>query len=276
MKSLRNTDITTICGAAIALVGLFFGFKLEGIQLYEMGQISAALVVFCGTAGAVLISMPWRQTEQALRILPNMFQHIDDGPAAVIEKLVDLARASRQSGLLSIEQEVEAIEDPFFRKAMRLAVDSVGTEVMESVLDSDVAGLKAQSESAAVFYETAGGYAPTLGMAGAAIGLIQVMKHLEHIDQVGMGVAAAFVATIYGVLLANLVLLPIATKIRARTDHRAQICALIREGSLMIAAGANPSVIRLKLAALAQIAEEADAPSGARIRAAKPASFSVR
>jgi chemotaxis protein MotA len=276
MKSLRNTDLTTVCGVAIALVGLFFGFKLEGIQFYEVGQISAALVVFCGTAGAVLISMPWRQTEQALRILPAMFQHIDEGAESVIETLVDLARGSRQAGLLSIEQKVEAIEDSFFRKAMRLAVDSVGAEVMESVLDSDVAGLKAQSESAALFYETAGGYAPTLGMAGAAIGLIQVMKHLEHIDQVGMGVAAAFVATIYGVLLANLVLLPIATKIRARTEQRSQICALIREGSLMIAAGSNPSVIRLKLEALAQIPEMTDAAPAARVPAGRPASFSIR
>jgi chemotaxis protein MotA len=93
-------------------------------------------------------------------------------------------------------------------------------------------------------------------MAGAAIGLIQVMKHLEHIDQVGMGVAAAFVATIYGVLLANLILLPIATKIRARAEHRTHICGLIREGALSIAAGLNPSVIRLKLEALAQIGEQ--------------------
>jgi chemotaxis protein MotA len=275
MKSLRKTDLTTVSGVIIALAGLFFGFRLEGIQLYEMGQLTAALVVFCGTAGAVLISMPWRQTKQALRLLPDMFQHASETPAEVIDHIVDYARAVRQGGLLSIEQKVEAIDDLFFRKAMRLAVDSVGAEVMESVLDSDVAGLKAQSESAAVFYETAGGYAPTLGMAGAAIGLIQVMKHLEHIDQVGMGVAAAFVATIYGVLLANLVLLPIATKIRARTDHRAQICALIREGSLMIGAGANPSVIRLKLEALAQIAEKSEGPRS-RAQARNPLSVSAR
>lgn len=275
MKSLRRTDLTTVSGVIIAVIGLVFGFKLEGIQLYEVGQLTAALVVFCGTAGAVLISMPWRQTEQALKMIPGMFQHVTEGPANIIDQIVDYARAARQSGVLSIEQKVEAIEDPFFRKAMRLAVDSVGAEVMESVLDSDITGLKVQSESAAVFYETAGGYAPTLGMAGAAIGLIQVMKHLEHIDQVGMGVAAAFVATIYGVLLANLVLLPIATKIRARTDHRAQICALVREGSLMIAAGANPSVIRLKLEALAQIAERPEAPRS-RAHARNPLSVSAR
>jgi chemotaxis protein MotA len=275
MKSLRKTDLTTVSGVIIALVGLVFGFKLEGIQLYEVGQLTAALIVFCGTAGAVLISMPWRQTEQALKMIPSMFQHMNDEFPEISHRIVELARAARQGGLLSIEQKVEAIEDPFFRKSMRLAIDSVGAEVMGSVLDADVSGLKAQSESSAVFYETAGGYAPTLGMAGAAIGLIQVMKHLEHIDQVGMGVAAAFVATIYGVLLANLVLLPIATKIRARTDHRVQICTLIREGALMIAAGANPSVIRLKLEALAQIVEETDVRLS-RTRTGNPLSVSAR
>ncbi len=275
MKVLRKTDLTTVIGGAMAVAGIFWGFRLEGIQLYEIGQLTAALVVFCGTAGAVLISMPWRQTQQALRMLPEMLQQAHEGPAEIIGRIVEYARATRQNGLLSIEQKVESIEDPFFRKAMRLAIDSVGIEVMESVLDSDVTGLRAQSESAAVFYETAGGYAPTLGMAGAAIGLIQVMKHLEHIDQVGMGVAAAFVATIYGVLLANLILLPIATKIRARTEYRVQVCTLIRQGSVMIAGGANPSVIRLKLEALAQIAESAESAS-VRRQAGKPLPAAAR
>lgn len=274
MKLLRRTDLATISGLIIALVGLFFGFKLEGIQLYDVSQLTAALVVFCGTAGAVLISMPWRQTEQALKLFPSMFQSSGERDGDVIHQVVEYARIARQGGLLSIEKKVEALQDAFFRKAMRLAVDSVGTEVMEAVLDSDVAGYKAQSEGAAVFYETAAGYAPTLGMAGAAIGLIQVMKHLEHIDQVGIGVAAAFVATIYGVLLANLVLLPIATKIRARADHRVYICGMIREGSLMVANGANPSVIRLKLEALAQIGEETKAPRATANRQ-KPLSLPV-
>jgi chemotaxis protein MotA len=256
MKALRETDFATVSGAIVALIGIFFGFKLEGIHLVDIGQLSAGLVVFCGTAGAVLISMPWKQTEQALKMIPSMLRSPYERDSNVIDHVFEYARGARQGGLLSLEHKVESIEDPFFRKAMRLAIDAVGREVMEAVLDSEVAGLKSQAESAAVFYETAAGYAPTMGMAGAAIGLIQVMKHLEHIDQVGIGVAAAFVATIYGVLLANLVLLPVAAKIRARTDYRLHICGLIREGALSMAAGLNPSVIRLKLEALAQISEQ--------------------
>jgi chemotaxis protein MotA len=256
MKLLRETDFGTLVGATVALVGIVFGFRLEGIHLVDIGQLTAALVVFCGTAGAVLISMPWRQTEQALKMIPGMLRNPDERDGIVINRVLEYARGARQGGLLSLEKRVEAIEDPFFRKAMRLAVDGVGSEVMGTVLDSDIAGFKLQSENAALVYETAAGYAPTMGMAGAAIELIQVMKHLEQIDQVGMGVAAAFVATIYGVLLANLVLLPIATKIRARAEYRNHICGLVREGALSIAAGLNPSVIRLKLEALAQIGEK--------------------
>jgi chemotaxis protein MotA len=266
MKILRETDLATVSGAILALGGVFFGLRLEGIHLYDMGQLTAALIVFCGTAGAVLISMPWRQTQQALKVLPSMFFGSSERDSEVIDRVIEYARGARQGGLLSLEQKVESIEDLFFRKAMRLVVDAVGAEVMETVLESDVAGFKTQSESAAVFYETAAGYAPTLGMAGAAIGLIQVMKHLEHIDEVGMGVAAAFVATIYGVLLANLFLLPVATKIRARAEYRVHICGLIREGSLSIAAGVNPSVIRLKLEALAQISEQTAVRSAAVTR----------
>ena len=178
MKLLRTLDLATVSGVIIALLGIVFGFRLEGIQLYEVGQLTAALVVFCGTAGAVLISMPWRQTEHALKALPGMLRSTGEDASDVIDSIAEYARGSRQNGLLSLEQRVESIEDPFFRKAMRLAIDAVGSGVMESVLESDLAGFKSQSESAAVFYETAAGYAPTLGMAGAAIGLIQVMKHM--------------------------------------------------------------------------------------------------
>jgi chemotaxis protein MotA len=265
MKQSRGTDLATVGGLIIAAMGLFLGLRLEGIEIADVGQATAALIVLCGTAGAVLISMPLTQTTRALQMLPAMFRNPVERETEVIEEIVRYARAARIRGLLSLERETEKIADPFFRRGMRMAVDSVGTETIESVLDFDISGLKTQAESAAVFYETAAGYAPTLGVAGAALGLVQVMKHIEHVEQVGMGVAAAFVATIYGVLLANLVFLPIATKIRARAESRVRICGILREGVLSIATGVNPALIRLKLGALAQIHEEK--PSRSALRA---------
>lgn len=256
MDILRKADVATIGGLMIATAGLLFGLHFEGIQLSDIGQPTAALIVFCGTMGAVLISMPLQQTIAALKVIPEMLRNPEDRATDVIDNVIGYARIARQRGLLSLEHEVDEETDPLLRRGIRLAVDAVGAETVEMVLDSEIAGVRAHAESTALFYETAAGYAPTLGVAGAAIGLVQVMKHLEHLEQVGMGVAAAFVATIYGVLLANLLLLPIATKIRARSESRIRICGLIREGVLSIASGVNPTLLRMKLEALAQIEEQ--------------------
>jgi chemotaxis protein MotA len=248
-------DIATVAGVSIGAIGLVAGLWLEGIHLYDLTQLTAIFIVFFGTAGAVLISMPLEQTKKALQILPGMIRNPEQPDRAVIEQLLKFSKAARLYGLLSLEKEAQSLADPYFRNAMQLAMDAVSADAIRSVLDAEVVGLRAQAEGSAAFYETAGGYAPTLGMAGAAIGLIQVMKHLEHIDQVGMGVAAAFVATIYGVLLANLVLLPVATKIRARVELRVRTCGLIQEGVLSIKSGVSPTLIRLRLEGLAQLTE---------------------
>ena len=267
MSVARKADAATIAGLFIAAAGLLLGLHFEGIQLYDVGQLTAGLIVVCGTVGAVLISMPMHQTRKALKMIPAMLHSTIKRDEDVIASVIGYSRVARQRGLVALEQEAAEADDPFLRRAILLASDGVGVEAMKHVLEAEISGLKAQAESAALFYETAAGYAPTLGVAGAAIGLVQVMKHLDHLEQVGMGVASAFVATIYGVLLANLVLLPIATKIRARADARMRACALIRDGMLSIAMGLNPSVIRMKLEALAQIPESAPARP-ARVRTA--------
>lgn len=264
MKVAAKTDFATLAGALLAATAFLFGMRAEGIRWYDVSQLTAALIVFAGTAGAVLISIPLEQTRLALSMLPLMLKRSGDQDRQLIEMLVSLARAARSKGVISLEHDVEKIEDPFLRKALRLAVDGVGKETIETLLDADVQGLKAQSDTAAAFYETAAGYAPSLGMAGAAIGLIEVMKHLNNIEQVGSGVAAAFVATIYGVLLANLLLLPISTKIRSQAETRIRLCTLVREGTLAIASGMNPLLIRLKLEALAQLHTEE--PRKSRVR----------
>lgn len=248
--------MATIGGLMIAAAGLLLGLHFEGIGFNDIGQLTAALIVFCGTLGAVLISMPLEQTVMAVRSVPAMLRMPVQRDTDVIETVIEYARIARQRGMLALDQELNDDIDPVLRRGLRMTVDSVGVETIKTVLDAELAGISSQAETVAAVYETAAGYAPTLGVAGAAIGLIQVMKHLEHLEQVGMGVAAAFVATIYGVLLANLVLLPIATKVRARADLRIRACSLMREGVLSIGAGLNPTLIRMKLEALAQIAEQ--------------------
>lgn len=253
---MQKADVATICGIFIAAAGLLFGLHFEGIGLNDVGQSTAACIVFCGTLGALLISMPLEQILNAFRLLPAMLRNPISRETDTIETVIRYARLARQRGILSLEHEISDEEDPLLRRGLRMAVDAVGPETIKNVLESEIGGLRGQAEASAAVFETAAGYAPTLGVAGAALGLVQVMKHLEHLEQVGMGVAAAFVATIYGVLLANLVLLPVATKIRSRCDARVRICGLVREGVLSIASGLNPTLIRLKLEALAQIEEQ--------------------
>jgi chemotaxis protein MotA len=256
MKNLHRADVATVGGLMIAATGLLLGLHFEGIGLNDIGQLTAGLIVFCGTLGAVLISVPLKQVTEALKALPAMLKMTLQRDEDVIETVIGLSRAARQRGLLKLEEELNEDTDPVLRRGLRMTIDAVGVETIRTVLDTEVAGIQQRAQSIAEVYETAAGYAPTLGVAGAAIGLIQVMKHLEHLEQVGMGVAAAFVATIYGVLLANLVLLPVATKIRARAELRMRACGLMREGILSIAAGLNPTLIRMKLEALAQIEEQ--------------------
>ncbi len=268
MKVAARTDFATLAGAVLAVTAFCVGMWSEGIRWYDVSQLTAALIVFAGTAGAVLISIPFAQTQLALRMLPSVLRQSLDRDRVIIDTLVTLSRSARARGVVSLEQETKKVSDPFLQKALQLAADAVSTDLIESLLDSDVDGLRNQSDRAAAFYETAAGYAPSLGMAGAAIGLIQVMKHLDSIEKVGAGVSAAFVATIYGVLLANLLLLPIASKIRAQAEDRIRICKLVREGVLGIASGLNPLLLRTKLEALAQLEKPQNRKSGARKMAA--------
>jgi chemotaxis protein MotA len=262
MNMFRRTDRATLAGLTIAFLGLLAGMRLEGIQLYEVTQISAALIVFCGTLGAVLMSAPSLQCKKALRLLPSMFWHGSTETAAnTCDLVLKYARAARSRSLVSLEKEVESITIPFFRKGMRLAVDGVDSHTIKDILETDIAGTTAESEAAATLYEAAAGYAPTFGIAGAAIGLVQVMKHLDNIEQVGSGVAAAFVATIYGILLANLVLLPIASKIRARSEAQITVYRSLLEGVLQIAAGSNPTLIQQRLEPLTQTRNETSKPA---------------
>jgi chemotaxis protein MotA len=269
MRNLERTDVSTIGGIIVAAAGLFAGVRIEGIHLYEIAQLSPALVVLCGTVGAVSISTPLVQIKRALKILPAIFQNPLDRDNEIVEEVIKYARVARLKGLVSLEKEAPSISDPLLRKAMQLAVDAVDSGALESVLESEITGYTTEAEGAAAVYEVAAGYAPTLGIAGAAIGLVQVMKHLDHIDQVGAGVAAAFTATIYGVLLANLILLPIATKIRARAGFRIRTCSLVKEGVLSIVAGLNPTLIRLKLQGLAQMNEAKQSSAAVRIMPVK-------
>jgi len=242
-----GVDFATILGIAVGIGAIVGGLLIEGGKLKDILQFTAAMIVGGGTAGAVMISTPYRVLTSALRRLKSVF--FDSAPplGVLMDEIIGYATKARKSGLVSLEDVAYTIEDPFLQKALNLAVDGTDLQEIRKMLELEIALHEQQLDAEAKVFETAGGYAPTIGIIGAVMGLIQVMKNLANIDEVGHGIAVAFVATVYGVGSANLMFLPLGSKIRARSRAEAHRRELIVEGVSGIVEGLNPKIVRGKL-----------------------------
>jgi chemotaxis protein MotA len=242
-------DIATLGGLALAFGGIIGGLLMEGGKLKDISQITAAFIVLGGTCGAVMISTPVGILLGSLRRLVHVFMDAADSPEGAIEQLIAFASMARRNGLVSLEDEALKVKDSFLRKALNLAVDGTDLQEIRSMMQLDIEITENRAFAEARVFECAGGYSPTIGIIGAVMGLIQVMKNLSDIAEVGHGIAVAFVATVYGVGLANLVLLPAATKIKSRIESETALKELKLEGVVSIVEGLNPKLIRGKLEA---------------------------
>lgn len=260
-------DFATIGGLALAVGGILGGLLLEGGKIQDVAQITAALIVFGGTVGAVLVTTPLAVLKRAARKLHLVFFETAVSPDQAVEEIIRFATKARRHGIVSIEQDADAVADGFLRKALNLAVDGTDLEAIRKMMELEISLEEHHGEAEARVFEAAGGYSPTVGIIGAVLGLIQVMKHLENIEEVGRGIAVAFVATVYGVASANLFFLPAANKLRARLNRAIQIRELMLEGVVAIVEGLNPKLIRIKLEAYAR---DAAAPAPAN-RPGQPA-----
>jgi chemotaxis protein MotA len=240
-------DLATLAGIFLALAGILGGLILEKGQLSDVIQGTAALIVLGGTFGAVLVTTPLPVVVRAFRGLGKVFFEQANNTSETIESLIQYAAKARKNGIVSLESEAAAIPDPFLRKALGLAVDGTDLQEMRKMMETDIVLAEQSVEGEAKVWEAAGGYAPTIGIIGAVMGLIQVMKHLEDIKEVGRGIAVAFVATVYGVGTANILFLPMANKLRARMRSASLLKEMTLEGVVGIVEGLNPTLIRLKL-----------------------------
>jgi chemotaxis protein MotA len=234
-------------GILVGVGGIAAGLILEGGTISEIVQPTAALIVFGGTLGATLISQPlpvvWGAAKQFLSVFTDSRIDLD----AVIDEVVELAQEARRNGIISLEKKLSSVPDRFMRKAVALAVDGTESKDLREIMEVEIQQGSARREAEAKVLEAAGGYAPTIGIIGAVLGLIQVMKHLENIEEVGKGIAVAFVATIYGVGLANIVLLPGAKRMMGRIEREMVRKELMLEGVICLTEGLNPRLIRFKL-----------------------------
>jgi chemotaxis protein MotA len=240
-------DLATIGGIVLAMVGIVGGLILEKGQLSDIIQGTAALIVLGGTFGAVLVTTPLTVVVRAFKGLGKVFFEEVNSTPETIDSLIQFATKARKNGIVSLESEAATVGDPFLRKALGLAVDGTDLQEIRKMMETDIMLAEQSVEGEAKVWEAAGGYAPTVGIIGAVMGLIQVMKHLEDIKEVGHGIAVAFVATVYGVGTANILFLPMANKLRARMRSASLLKEMTLEGVVGIVEGLNPTLIRLKL-----------------------------
>lgn len=240
-------DKGTITGLALAGAAIMGGLMLEGGRIAQILQPTAAMIVFGGTLGAVMVQFPMCVVIRAFKQLANVFFERGTDAAEKIDQLVGFANKARRDGISSLDSELDAITDVFLKKSLMLAVDGSEPQELRKVMELDLDSRAEEEEKIPQVFESAGGFAPTVGIIGAVLGLIQVMQHLDNISDVGRGIAVAFVATIYGVGSANLFFLPSAGKLKIRLRQEQIIREMTLEGVVSILEGMNPRMLEVKL-----------------------------
>lgn len=242
-------DITTLLGLIIGVGALLGGFVGEGGHVGALFSATAGAIVFGGTFGAVAIATPMEQLKEIPKILKVAFTYKPKDPMDTITELVSLATTARREGILALEEKIETYDDEFFKNGIRLVVDGVDPDLVRSMLETELAFIESRHEKGAQPFEQAGGFAPTMGIIGTVMGLVHVLGNLADVSSLGPQIATAFIATLYGVASANVVFLPLATKLKNRTKQEVLIRELMIEGILSIQAGENPNILGQKLKA---------------------------
>ncbi|HEX7634734.1 MAG TPA: flagellar motor protein [Noviherbaspirillum sp.] len=242
-------DWASVAGLALALAGILTGQVLEGGHAGSLVQPAALAIVVVGTCGAVLLQSNMPVFVRGVKMARLVFSLQQENHAAMSEEILAWSTMSRREGLLSLERFIPSVQDPFVAMALRLAVDGIDPLKMREILDIEIGAYERHERQAARIWESAGGYAPTIGILGAVLGLIHVMENLTEPSKVGSGIAVAFVATIYGVGLANLVFLPIANKLKAIIAHEVARRDMLVDVFAGLVQGDNARLIQERLTA---------------------------
>jgi chemotaxis protein MotA len=248
-------DITTIIGIVLGLGALIGGFLLEGGHIDGLLQYTALLIVFGGTAAAVTASFPWSKLKTVPDAFRFAFQKSDTDAMNVIDRISEMALMARREGVLSLEADVHAQPIRFLREGLIMVIDGTDPELTRQILEMDIDAMERKREQQAKIFESAGAYSPTMGIIGTVMGLIHVLGNLADPSSLGPSIAVAFTATLYGVASANIIYLPIATKIKARLQDEVRLMEMMLEGILAVQAGENPQLIRKKLLSFMSVDE---------------------
>jgi chemotaxis protein MotA len=240
-------DPATIIGVVLGFVAVFGTQILEGGHPGSILLIPPLFLIFVGSAGAALASNTLPGMISAIKWLVYAMTAKKPDPEAVVEPLVKLAERARREGLLALESEMDKVEDPFMKKGLQMAVDGTDPDDLYEILAAEVKAKKASAKVGASFWTDCGGYAPTIGIIGTVVGLVHVLENLSDPSKLGHLIAGAFVATLWGVMSANIMFLPFGKRITLVAANEAARMELVIEGVLAIQAGANPRVVATKL-----------------------------
>lgn len=242
-------DLPLVLGLLLAILSLAGGFLLEGGHLNALFKYTAAIIVFGGTLGATAISYSLNE----LKNIPKLFKIAlfpkQLEPAQVIDLIVSLADEARREGLLYLENRLDEIDDPFLRKGVQLVVDGTDPELVRSIMEVELYAIEERHHIGSSIFETAGGYAPTMGIIGTVMGLVHVLGNMSDPNSLGPAIAVAFMATLYGVGSANVLWLPLAAKLANLSKKEYHLRQLMIEGIVSLQAGYNPILIRERLSA---------------------------
>jgi chemotaxis protein MotA len=243
----RSLDVWMLAGVLIAVAGTIAGIKSTGVNLSYFFQPAGALIVVGGTFGIALITTPRVSLRHSVSRVMGLLQSHNVDREALIEEIISYARLVRIRGLISIDHVIESSNHSFLRDSIKLAMDVENRDQLQTILETKIRLRERQGETDARVLEVAGGFAPTIGVLGTVVGLIDVLRQFSNLSAVALGIGTAFVSTVYGLALANLVLLPAAHRIRASVADAFELDEMMVEGGLCLFDGIHPSLVRERL-----------------------------
>ena len=242
-------DLTTWLGLLLGIGGILAGQVLEGGHISSIMQGTAALIVFGGTIGAVLVGSPLEDVKTALKLLKTAFFSGATNVDQVITELMDAAQTSRKESILALEKKLNGFSNEYMQTVFRFVIDGIDAKTIKDIFEAEIYLEEEHNNAGAKLFMDAGGFAPTVGIIGAVLGLIHVMENLSDTSKLGAGIAVAFVATVYGVGSANLIFIPLANKLKRKIKLNAAVKEMILSGALGVVGGLNPFIIEQKLKA---------------------------
>ncbi|RKD30205.1 flagellar motor stator protein MotA [Lacrimispora algidixylanolytica] len=243
-------ELTTILGVIAGVVAVVGAMIFKHINFAVLLNPAAFFVIIVGTIATILNSFPGKNLKSLGSLFRILFtQKKEQSEAEVIDLIYNLSKQARSEGLLSLEAKVEQIEDPFLKKGVRLLVDGTGAELIEEILETEIATMEKRHEVNASIFSSAGMYAPTLGVLGAVFGLIAAMSHINDIDQMAEAISAAFIATILGIFTGYVLWNPFAKKLKVKSQQEVMSKEMMIIGILSMQNGDSPFILKEKLIA---------------------------